>query len=436
MIIVYFKQAWQLLKQNRFYTGIYILATGFSIALVMVLAIVFYIKIANIYPETGRNRLLIVETGKVLRPDSTRSQYGLSLETVRQCLYPLQKAEAVSAVYRGRGKNYIQPENKEPQIPVTVKYVDTGFWKVFAFSFINGKAFSEADMESAMQTVVITASLARRLFGNTEVTGKYIHLNFTPYRICGVVKDVSYLANKTFAQLWMPYTACPGFRAALSGNNDGQTLGTFAGYALAPSVKAVDKLKEEIQSNVSRYDASLGELKFSIDGPDRQWRSVFRLSRGQTEGEFTQLLLQYAFIFLVLLLIPAISLSGMAESQMERRISEIGVRRAFGAPKGSLLWQLIMENLLFTILGGLLGLGTSYLLVYFFRDWILHWGINQMFYSVIPEGVDVLLSPGMLMNYTVFLVALGVCLVLNLMTTVIPAWHASRREIVYSLNSK
>ncbi|MDF9829411.1 hypothetical protein [Parabacteroides sp. PF5-6] len=52
MIRQYLKQAWQLLKQNRFYTGIYILATAFSIALVMVLAIVFYIKIANVYPET------------------------------------------------------------------------------------------------------------------------------------------------------------------------------------------------------------------------------------------------------------------------------------------------------------------------------------------------------------------------------------------------
>lgn len=436
MFAQYIKQAWQLLKQNRFYSAIYILATGFSISLIMVLAIVIYMKIANVYPETRRDRLLVISGAQVIRQDKTRSQSGLSLETIEKCVYPLRSAAAVSAVYGAGGKNFVIPDNSPTNIPVTVKYVDTGFWDVFQFKYVNGKPFTEADMESGIPTLVVCESLAHKLFGTHEAMGKYINLNFKPYRICGVVKDVSYIAKNTFAHLWMPYTAYPGFAPFPQNNNHSNTLGSFTGYVLGNKMKDVDKIDEEIKDNVNRYNSSLSEVDFSIDGPDLQWQSVFRLKRGQTDREYIRLFLQYGLIFFILLLIPAISLSGITESQIERRLSEMGVRRAFGAPVGSLMKQLIAENLLFTFLGGLLGLLFSYIIVYSLRRWIIDINIGGSFFRLIPEEIDISISLPMFMNFTVFFVALLVCLILNLMTTVVPAWQASRREIVYSLNSK
>ena len=105
---------------------------------------------------------------------------------------------------------------------------------------------------------------------------------------------------------------------------------------------------------------------------------------------------RYGVIFLLLLLVPAVSLSGMADSRMERRLGELGVRRAFGAPKGALIGQVLMENFLYTLLGGLVGLLFSFLLVTFASSWVFK--IGNGFSDAAPDGVDVSLSMGMLFN--------------------------------------
>ena len=61
MIKQYFKQAWQLIKQNRLFSSIYIAGTALGISMVMIMAILNYVKTANIYPETNRNRTMYVE---------------------------------------------------------------------------------------------------------------------------------------------------------------------------------------------------------------------------------------------------------------------------------------------------------------------------------------------------------------------------------------
>jgi putative ABC transport system permease protein len=430
------KQAWQMLKQNRFYSTVYILATGLSISLTMILAIVIYLKIANVYPETDRDRLLIVQYAEIKAENGSVGMSRLSMDIIKQCIYPLQTAEAVSAVYGYWGGNAVQPEGSDEQVAASIKYVDTGFWKVFSFSFTEGAPFTEADMESGMRTVVISESYARRIFGTTQVTGRSISINFDSYRICGVVKDPSFIADKTFAQLWMPYSAYPGMQPALRSEWYQNSLGSFIAYVLAPSGKEMETVKREIEENLNRYASTLQGLSFTVHGqPDRQWQSLFRLSSRLTL-DFTRIKLQYLALFLLLMLIPAVSLSGMSDSQMGRRLEEMGIRRVFGARGKGLMKQLIAENMLLTFLGGAFGLSLSYALIYFFRRWIIHVGTGQKFVSAVPEGIDVALSPSMMMNFTVFGIALGICLLLNLMATVIPAWRASRREIIYSLNSK
>lgn len=434
MMLVYIKQAWQLLKQNRFYSAIYIFATALSISLVMILAIIFYIKIANIYPETNRSRLLTLEYIQVTTPDERKTINRYALEMIRKCVYPLETAEAVSGVYALGGTGYVQIENSDEQMAAKLKYVDVGFWNVFSFSFLEGAPFTHADMESGIRTVVVSEAFARRIFGTANVTGKYLNLDFNPYRICGVVKEPSYIADKTYAQLWIPYTAKEGMITAWGGNVYKETIGPFMAYILAPSNEDIAKVKAEVQANVNRYASSLEGIEVNInDQPDRQWQSLFRIS-SRFELDFTQLIMQYGVVFFIFLLIPAISLSGIADSQLERRLSEMGVRRTFGATKGSLMKQLIGENLLFTGFGGLLGLLISYLVIYNFRKWIIHIGMGQLLVSAVPEDVDVMLPTSMLMNYTVFGIALGVCLILNMMVTIIPAWNTTRRQIVYSLN--
>lgn len=433
-LFLYFRQAWNQLRQERLFSLIYIVGTGLSVSMVMVLSIVFYMKISAIYPETNRSRTLVAASGTVkLKTEGKTSSYGLSEQVVQTCFSSLKGVEALGLVYRGGDAGKVRTEDKLEQFPVTTKYVNTGFWKVFPFRFTDGKPFTEADQQSGLLTAVISSSLANRLFGTTKATGRFVTMNYKPYKVCGVVKDVSPVTGNAFASMWVPYTVSNGYK---SGGNTERTgsLGRFCVYLLAAPDADLGSIKEEAEANIRRYSQALSDAEFTMLGqPDYYWQSTFRQSYNE-QPDYFLLSLKYGLLFLILLLVPAVNLSGMTDSRMERRLAEMGVRRSFGAPVGSLMKQVISENFLFTAIGGLFGLGLSYLLLYISRGWIMQ--MNAFFVRVVPEGTGDMFSLSMLMNYKVFLIALCVCFLLNLLSALIPAWRAAHREIIYSLNAK
>ena len=432
----YFKQAWNLIKQERLFSAIYIVGTGLAITTVMALSITLYIKFANIYPESNRDRMLVVNgAGELNKNNKGLWASCLSLKAIKACFLPIESAEAVTAMlipFASRN-DAVQPEGKlRDEIPVTVKYIDPRFWTVFPFRFVEGKTFSEAEFNSAMPVAVISRSMAKKLFGSdVGVEGRSVSLNFKQYRISGVVRDASFATHRMYGDLYVPYTIKE--KNDHGGGPEG-SLGAMQAFILAPSAGEVEKVREETLLRVEQYSSTLRDVTFSIfNQPDTHWKSTFRMG-GNHEPDYKSIIIQYALIFLALLLVPAVSLSGMAESRMERRTAEMGVRRAFGAPRGTLIGQIITENFLFTIMGGALGLALSYFLVYFGSGWILQLGANS--YYLTPEGIDVAITPAMLFNPTVFGVSLGVCFILNLLSSVIPAWQAARRPIVDSLSFK
>ena len=81
--------------------------------------------------------------------------------------------------------------------------------------------------------------------------------------------------------------------------------------------------------------------------------------------------------------------------------------------------------------GGIAGLLFSYVLVFFFRNILLSSGFFAM---QMGTGNTIALSPGMLLNMEVFFYAFLICLVLNLLSSMVPAWRAVRVNITDALN--
>jgi len=433
MYIQYFKQAWQLLKQNKLFSSIYIIGTGLAISMVMVLAIIYYVKIANIYPETNRDRMLVVKSA-VEKSKTSKSTYSshFSYKAVKEYFYDLKTPEAVTAVLSVYGETpYIQlPENKE-LLPAQVQYTDDAYWKVFNFSFINGKPYSQADFISGIHTLVISESLAGKVFGEVDVVGKTLSLDFTEYRVCGVVRDVSYATPATYAQIWVPYTCRADYKQDFG--NSG-ILGSMEVYILAGSSSDSNKISQEVLDKFHKFNNIQKEVTIELNGqPEIYWQNIFRFWSNEAP-DWKELAKTYSFLLLLLLLVPAINLSGMISSRMEKRLAEMGIRKAFGAPKYTLLNQILCENLLLTCLGGIAGLLFSYILVLLGRNWLLN--IFDAWADPLPDGVDVAFSPSMLINPTVFIVAFAVCVLLNLLSAIFPAWRSLRKNIVDSLNIK
>lgn len=389
--------------------------------MIMVLVISYEVKNANYRPESNRDRMLYISRGSY-RSEGNNSGYRNSMRLIKKAFYTLPTPEAVTAVSNAHSKLITIPAG-ENEYKAEVAYTDENFWKVFDFGFLDGKPFTPEDVQSGIRKAVINETLARGLYGTTDVVGKPVLVSYTEYRICGVVSDVSTLAEAAYAEVWLPHTTTTFTRFDWSEG----VLGTFYCYILARSRGDFDKIREEAERSVAQFNTNLADGKFYLNGqPETHFLQMYR--QGDTQADAGRIVLRYAIVLSILLLVPAINLSGMTLSRMRKRMPEIGVRKAFGATTANLLNQILYENLVLTVVGGLLGLTISYLAIAGMSDWLLAPSTFNL-----RDGAATI-SAAMVVRPMVFVYAFLFCLVLNLLSAGIPAWRASRERIVYALN--
>ena len=422
----YFKQAWNLMRQEKLFSAIYIIGTGLAVSMVMALSIALTVMLTNLYPEMDRDRMLIVDYG-MIQDEEGQSFAGLSTKAIHTCFDGMKDVEALSVVFSWNELGKVQLEGGR-QLGGNVKYVDSSFWKIFSFDFVQGRPFTEDDFNARKPVAVVSESLAKSTFGSTDVVGREISFDFIKYRITGVVRDVSALTRMSYSDIWIPYTC---FRYVDDDGTDEPTgtLGDYSAYMLVREGADIHAVKHEGQKRINRYSQSLGEgVRFwCMDRPNTHFENFFS-DRSQFPVDYTDAVIWALIVVLVLLIIPAVNLSGMTDSRMERRMAELGVRRSFGASKASLIKQITAENMLFTLLGGIIGLLISYILLYVVDDMLFNWLDRYL-----AEGGHILLTNDMLFNPWIFIIVLAVCFVLNLCSALIPAWKASRHPITESL---
>lgn len=432
MYKVYFKQAIQLLKQNPFFSLIYILGTGLAIAMVMAITILYYLRTADIAPEVNRHRTLLIQHGVVATKEGRKcgsSQYAYS--TIKACFYPMKTPEAVTAVIPvGLTDEFAQiPGNEEFYTPL-VMATDASFWNVFRFHFISGHPYSPEEFTAGIRKAVLCESLAKEWFNTAEAQGKTIFLNYEEYTVAGVVKDAPAVANYCYAQVWIPFTTRP--QAIEGGKWCDYLLGHMKVYILAKSSDDFDAIKQEAEAMCRRFNTTTAQYDLLLTGqPDTPFQAFFH-TNSFTAPDYALVTLRCILILFILLLVPSVNLTGMTSSRMQKRLPELGIRKAFGGRNSWLLIQILYENLLLTLLGGVVGLVLSYGLIWGFRYWLL----ASYSWSGIPLAASIDLSPGMLLNPAIFCYAFMFCLLLNLLSALWPAWHALRKPVVCALNEK
>lgn len=433
MIKVYLKQAWQLLGHNKLYSSIYIIGTGMALAMTMTIALIYYVKIAPIYPEGNRNRTLVMQgaTVKYLDNDGMNSSY-LSYNFVKDYLLPLETPEAITSIYQTFNEYpLVELASGQEPLPITVKLVDDKFWKVFTLNFIDGKPFTEADFDSGIRTAVISTALSNKLFGSTKAEGKHFKLDGNEYRVSGVVENVSFVTPNTYADVWVPFTINPN--ATRTSDWGEGFLGEMDTYILAKSSTDFHKIKEEVDEVVRKINASQEKYEFNVlNQPIPHWQNVFRKYTSM-EIDWREVFKTLGVMLLALLIVPAVNLAGLVSSRMEKRLPEMGIRKSFGASRAALLNQILVENLLFTLIGGVVGLVISYIIMYSSSSWILT--IFDNWPEMAPEDAQLFFKSSMLFNPVVFIIAFGVCFILNFMSAIIPAYRGLKKTIIYSLSS-
>ena len=322
----------------------------------------------------------------------------------------------------GRGNFYLRARAHENVPKVNLKACNSGFWEVFRFHFLEGKPFSEADVYNARRQIVVNETTARTIFSRNDVVGERVFLNGVPYVICGVVADVSPISLDAFGDVWVPYTSM----SLVMNRNQQEDTAAASELNLVFLLNSTDDfatLQAEVERYVQSYNRTLRdghvELRQGIH------LNQFKLLNMDEENTYIYL---WTVLFLFFL-IPALNISGLNSSEMQQRKEEIGVRLAFGAPRTTVFWQIFVENLVLMLPSGVIGLLLSYLWVYLLRNILL---VGDSIIFVV--GIDVWLSPAALLDWKIFLIAFLACLLLNLLSAIIPVWHAVHKNIIWSLN--
>lgn len=432
----YLTQAFTLLKQNRLFSMLYIVGTGLAIAMTVIVAVVYYVKLAPIYPEENRkNTLYLTHVSFKSEQESRIYQSALSYRALQEWIYPLKNVVAVSALFSNAMDYYVQPADRSGDFRPALKLVDPAFFRIYALQFLEGHPFTEADLASGIHTAVISDDLARRLFGTTEgVVGRSFSMDYVNYRVCGVVRGASFLTRKSYAQVYAPYSIEANYKDPVVSSFP--YCGLFDVTFLVKDNAQAKALRAEIKDLTRRVNAQYkGQWQMELwEQPTSHALSVFKEYPADTSFSSWKVAGRLTLWVLVLLLVPSLNLNGLIASRMESRLPEMGVRKSFGASRSALLSQVMWENFFLTLVGGLLGLLVAWIMLYVGRGWIFmlfdSWPMD------IPEGANLYVSGEMLFAPVVFLIAFLLCLVLNLLSALWPAWMSLRKPIVYSLYEK
>lgn len=418
MIKKYIQQAWQIMKQNPFYSFISILSTAVTIAFVMVAYMAYDLNSSNLPPEVHRTRSIYSADEYSFRiKDNGNANGGMSYKTAIAVTENIPSAELVSIHMPNRPFTCEAVGGEGEKGRERGRFVDRNWWSLFDYSFVSGRPFSEEEFEAGRKVAIITERLARRMFQTTDVVGREMLINYEHYTICGVVKDVSSQFSIAYADFWGNYTAQQNIKE--SGYGSENVGGNTRFIVLAPKGKT-EKIKEEINNSVAQFNESLRETTFRLN-PQKHSEYTFSDLLGMNP------ILLYGLLVCIFLIIPAINISGLISSMLDKRYGEIGVRKVYGASRFSIINQFLSENLLLIIIGGVIGLLLSILTIFIFRNWLL--GVSVAYTATLN------LSWWMFFRPSIFIMAFLGCLLFNVLSTFIPVWYTSNRNITETLKA-
>lgn len=426
-----FAQAWRLLKENPVLGTISILGTALAIGMVTItVAAKRLIPEGDFYPAFKRQRMLYYKYA-VTEPKDTLTAGNY---TAGRLGYPLASAIAgvpaaemasIHEVYTA-GVEFLLPGEEDAEVSRgRVRSVDIPFWQIYDFDFVHGTPFTPEEERSAARVIVLAQSLSQKLFGNQDPVGRDVLMQYIPYRVVGVVRDVSGYLTELAANAWIPLSI---FHNA---ERDMDVHGDLQVDFLAASVSDFPAIREQVLRKLQEFSTTLddGEVVVPYGQPEPLRAALARGGWMIEPPDLGHLNLIFYVTVLILLLVPGINLVALSYARMRRRLQELGVRRAFGATTVDLLGQIVGESLFFTLIGAVLGVllmvATAYLLK------------NVLFIKEMGDiEFEFTLPLSVLLSWRVVLAAVGFSLLLNLLSMLLPAWRLVRRDIVSSLNAK
>ena len=278
---------------------------------------------------------------------------------------------------------------------ITVFGTNEQFPRILSVPVGRGEYFTREEDEYGRRVVVLGRNVVNELFGEADPIGQTVKLNESEYRIIGVLQPMGNKLGLDFDELGFIPT-----EAALKLFNDDKLFGI---RAKASSRVGVDDAVAEISEILKeRRD---GEEDFTV---------LTQVSMMESMNTILNMLTYVlAAIAAISMLVGGIGIMNIMWVTVVERTQEIGIRRAVGARRVDILKQLLSEAVALSVLGGAVGVGGAV---------VITLGLFFAFPSFDMRAPLWIVAPA-------FLVAFVVGVVFG----VVPAWRASRIEILDAL---
>jgi putative ABC transport system permease protein len=410
MVRHYLVLAVKVLLRRKFFTFISLFGISFTLLVLTVVAAFFDHAFGPGQEEPRQARTLYVERTLMYGPHSTSGSSG-GFRLFDRYARDLPGLERLS-LHENTHTVHTYLDGKK--ISSALKRTDDEYWRILEFRFVEGTSFGTADVAEARFVAVINMATRDRMFGGRPALGQTLEADGQRFRVIGVVENVSSLRTVPYADIWVPYTTAKtdAFKREITGG--------WSAMALAKDKASMAAIHEEFNSRLLRvelpdpkdYQALVAPFETRLASFARDMPLADRKDPESQVWRFVGLLTLLGLLFV---LVPAVNLVNINISRIMERASEIGVRKAFGAPARTLVGQFLVENILLTVIGGAVG----FVLSIFVLQAITDSGLFTYARFTI--------------NLRVFGWGMAFAVLFGLISGVYPAWRMSRLNPVQAL---
>lgn len=277
--------------------------------------------------------------GRYTTPESLLGLYASVLERVRavpgvraatlaSCLPLDGDFRAMSLPLEGH--TYARPQD----LPILwFRQVDAAYFRTLQIPLRRGRLFTPQDREGAPRVVLINESMARRYWPNADPLGRHIGASGRDfYEIVGVVADVRHqnATKEGLIEVFFPYLQNPPPSMSLA-------------------IRAEGRVRRDVERAVAAIDPTLTPLRF---------QDMLQVASDRLAAKRLTALVIAAFAGLALLL-AVIGVYGVLSFTVSSRTHEIGVRLAIGAPRASVVRDVVVRAVVLALIGIAIGVTVS-----------------------------------------------------------------------------
>jgi len=277
-----------------------------------------------------------------------RSGHGGAVTLTIADMEDLKKIPAVTeAGWARRDAMQVVHENKNWF--TTVNGVTPGYLVIRGWSTVSGDFFTQTDMDSAAKVVLLGSTIVKNLFEPGEdPMGVTVRLKNMPFRVVGTLETKGYDTRGTDQDdvVFIPFTTA---ERKVMGTKFLGSIG--AGFLSAESSEQMPQIVDEVK-RILRQRHKLRPAQ-DDDFTVRNQIDIARVQEGTSES-MKLLLLAVASISL---LVGGIGIMNILLVSVTERTREIGIRMAVGAKRRHILLQFLVEAVVLSALGGLIGVG-------------------------------------------------------------------------------